>query len=183
MEVCQLGIHHLLWLLLDDNFCWRQGLPPTRPTTQSLAKVIIAMAQLPWYKDGLKFECTQCGNCCTGAPGFVWVNKAEIEALARELGSSSVEEFESNYVRLVGIRKSLKELPHSNWDCVFFDSHTRQCRVYDVRPQQCRTWPFWDSNLRDRDAWKQTCETCPGSGQGKIYQLASIEEQRKKVRV
>jgi Fe-S-cluster containining protein len=141
------------------------------------------MAKLPWYKDGLKFECTQCGNCCTGAPGFVWVNKAEIAALAEEVGSASVEEFESKYVRLVGIRKSLKELPHSNWDCVFFDSHTRHCRVYDARPQQCRTWPFWDSNLRDRDSWQRTCETCPGSGRGKIYQLATIEEQRKKVRV
>ena len=29
---------------------------------------------------GLRFECTQCGDCCTGAPGYVWVNKAEISA-------------------------------------------------------------------------------------------------------
>ena len=103
--------------------------------------------------------------------------------MAGELGIASVEEFENKYVRLVGIRKSLKELPHSNWDCVFFDSQMRHCRVYDVRPQQCRTWPFWDSNLRDRDSWQRTCETCPGSGQGKIHQLTTIEEQRKKVRV
>ena len=42
------------------------------------------MSKKPWYADGLQFECTQCGDCCTGAPGYVWVNKSEIEALAAE---------------------------------------------------------------------------------------------------
>ena len=75
------------------------------------------MAEEPWYKDGLKFECTQCGDCCTGAPGYVWVNKEEIELMAQTVGME-VEEFEANYVRRVGIRKSLIE--YDNGDCVFF---------------------------------------------------------------
>ncbi|MFM1805538.1 MAG: hypothetical protein RL136_2417, partial [Planctomycetota bacterium] len=29
-------------------------------------------AQAPWYAEGLRFECTQCGNCCSGGPGAVW---------------------------------------------------------------------------------------------------------------
>ena len=44
----------------------------------------MSMAE-PWFKDGLRFKCTQCGDCCTGAPGYVWVNQEEIEALAREV--------------------------------------------------------------------------------------------------
>ena len=40
----------------------------------------------PWYADGLRFACTQCGNCCTGEPGFVWVNDAEIAAIAEVRG-------------------------------------------------------------------------------------------------
>ena len=36
----------------------------------------------PWYRYGLSFECTQCGNCCTGGPGFVWVEEEEIRAIA-----------------------------------------------------------------------------------------------------
>ena len=40
----------------------------------------------PWYRDGLKFACTGCGDCCTGEPGYVWVNKAEIETLAAAVG-------------------------------------------------------------------------------------------------
>lgn len=134
----------------------------------------------PWYKDGLRFKCTGCGDCCTGAPGYVWVNKADIAALAEET-QLSVAAFERTYVRQVGVRKSLRE--YADGDCVFFDPQTRRCRVYAARPRQCRTWPFWDSNLRTPEAWEETCEVCPGSGKGKLYSIASIEEQRKVVRV
>lgn len=134
----------------------------------------------PWYQDGLKFECSQCGDCCTGAPGFVWLNKAEIAALAKSQDLDE-ETFEETYVMQVGIRKSLKEFP--NGDCVFFDGQKRKCTVYDHRPRQCKTWPFWDSNLRSPETWAETCEACPGSGQGKLYQLDQIEEQRKVIRV
>lgn len=128
----------------------------------------------PWYKDGLRFECTGCGDCCTGAPGYVWVNKAEIEAMAVEL-ELPADEFEAKYVRYVGIRRSLVE--YSNGDCVFFDNKSRKCQVYEQRPRQCRTWPFWKSTIRTPEAWEETCESCPGSGKGKLYQLEQIEKQ------
>lgn len=134
-----------------------------------------------WYKDGLKFTCTQCGDCCTGAPGFVWVNKAEISAIAELMEFDDVEEFEKLYVRKVGIRKSLKEFP--NGDCVFFDNEKRTCNVYGARPRQCKTWPFWDSNLRSEETWQQTCEECPGSGKGKLHQIEEIESLRKTMKV
>jgi uncharacterized protein len=134
----------------------------------------------PWYKDGLRFKCTGCGDCCTGAPGYVWVNGDEIAALAAEVDLSEAE-FERRYVRQVGARKSLKE--RKNYDCVFLDGETRKCTVYNVRPRQCRTWPFWDSNLRSPEAWAATCEVCPGSGNGKLYQLEHIESQKAIFRV
>lgn len=134
-----------------------------------------------WYKDGLPFECSQCGDCCTGAPGYVWVNKDEIAALAAAVGEGDVDRFEQKYVRKVGIRKSLVEFP--NGDCVFFDTESRKCQVYEARPRQCRSWPFWDSNLRTEEAWAYTCEICPGSGKGKVYQLEEIETRRKEIRV
>jgi Fe-S-cluster containining protein len=139
------------------------------------------MNESPWYRDGLRFTCTACGNCCTGAPGYVWVNKDEIAAMASRLGALSLEEFEDMYVRKIGIRKSLREYP--NGDCVFFDSRSRKCMVYEARPRQCRTWPFWDSNLRTPAAWRQTCEICPGSGHGRMYQLEEIEGQRSVIRI
>ncbi len=129
----------------------------------------------PWYKDGLRFQCTGCGDCCTGAPGYVWVNADEIAALAAEV-QLDIPEFEKLYVRNIGVRKSLKELK-KNYDCVFLDPQTRKCQVYAARPRQCRTWPFWDSNLRTPETWAHTCEICPGSGVGKLYQLGAIEQQ------
>ncbi|MFO0903779.1 MAG: YkgJ family cysteine cluster protein [Pirellulales bacterium] len=134
------------------------------------------MADAPWYKDGLRFQCTQCGDCCTGAPGYVWVNQAEIEALAKLVGEE-LEAFEDKYVRRIGVRRSLVEFP--NGDCVFFDSQARKCTVYDARPRQCRTWPFWDSNLRKKEDWDWVCTVCPGSGKGPLYSIETIEQQRK----
>jgi Fe-S-cluster containining protein len=138
------------------------------------------MSEKPWYHQGLKFKCSECGDCCTGAPGFVWVNNEEIAALALRL-QMEVAAFEEQYVRKVGVRKSLVE--YENGDCVFFDGKKRNCTVYEDRPRQCRTWPFWDSNLRNPAAWQETCESCPGSGKGKLHQLEQIEALRKVIKI
>jgi len=134
----------------------------------------------PWYRDGLRFTCTACGDCCTGDPGYVWLNKAEIAAMAERLGLS-VAEFERRHVVHVGVRKSLRE--RENGDCVLLDAQTHKCTVYEDRPRQCRTWPFWDSNLKSPKAWAEACEACPGSGEGRLYTLDEIETQRGVIRV
>jgi Fe-S-cluster containining protein len=138
------------------------------------------MPKTPWFQDGLRFECTQCGDCCTGAPGYVWVNNEEIATLAAALGIK-VHEFEASYVRRVGARKSLIEL--ANGDCIFFDAKTRGCKVYKQRPRQCRTWPFWDSNIATPTAWKKTCAICPGSGQGKVHSIEEVLAQSAVIRI
>jgi uncharacterized protein len=138
------------------------------------------MDDKPWYSEGLRFKCTQCGDCCTGAPGYVWVTNNEIAALAKRL-KMTVKDFERDYVRKVGVRKSLVE--YDNGDCVFFDGEARRCTVYEDRPRQCRTWPFWESNVRTPAAWKQTCEACPGSGKGTLVPVEKIIEQLKVVRL
>lgn len=138
------------------------------------------MAKEKWYRDGLAFECTQCGACCSGAEGYVWVEQSEIEAMAT-LMEMEIEAFEHKFVRRVGQKKSLVEYPDG--DCVFLDPDTRKCSVYSARPIQCRTWPFWDSNLKSERAWEVTCEACPGSGKGKVYSFAEIEKRRNEKKV
>ncbi len=138
------------------------------------------MAKKVWYEGGLHFKCTGCGDCCTGAPGYVWVTNAEIEAMAESL-EMNLEKFGKKYVRLVGIRKSLVEF--GNGDCVFFDNKTRKCQVYEKRPRQCRTWPFWHSNLTSPDAWDGIAEHCPGCNRGPLIPLNEIEKRLNVMRV
>lgn len=134
------------------------------------------MAPTPWYHEGLRFECTGCGDCCSGEPGYVWVEADEIAALAAEL-QMTVAAFEAKFVRREGQGKSLTEYPDG--DCIFLDPQSRKCLVYAARPLQCRTWPFWDSNLRRPKDWQATCQVCPGSGRGQLYSLDEIEIRRK----
>jgi len=133
--------------------------------------------QAKWYEGGLRFECTQCGDCCSGAPGFVWVDDDEIESMAGSM-EMTIDSFEHQFIRQVGRKKSLKEYPDG--DCILLDPETRQCTVYESRPIQCRTWPFWDSTLATKRDWKETCKVCPGSGTGKLISFEEIEIQRKK---
>ena len=129
----------------------------------------------PWYKDGLPFECTQCGNCCTGGPGFVWVDEAEIQAIAEYLGKP-IGEVRLMHTRPVKGRVSLNE--YANGDCVYFDGQARNCSIYPVRPKQCRTWPFWNSNLASEESWKQAEGGCPGMSRSQFVPLEEIEIRR-----
>ncbi len=133
--------------------------------------------QLPWYHEGLRFTCTQCGKCCSGAPGFVWVSADEIASMATVMQMDQ-STFRDKFVRRVGDRESLIE--YSDGDCIFLDPQSRGCMVYQARPVQCRTWPFWNSNLESASDWQHTCEICPGAGEGKLYSLAQIEAARAK---
>jgi uncharacterized protein len=135
--------------------------------------------ETPWYHEGLRFECTQCGHCCTGAPGFVWVSDEEVGALAEFLGVSPAQAHDL-YTRRYGARRSLRE--KENGDCVFYDKKVG-CTVYSVRPQQCRTWPFWESNLRTEAHWQETCETCPGCGQGDLISPEEITRRLKVIKI
>ena len=133
-----------------------------------------------WYANGLRFRCTQCGDCCSGAEGYVWVNQEEIDGMAGRLGLTPAE-FEARYVKRVGVRRSLKERPGG--DCVLLDETTRKCTAYEERPRLCKTWPFWDSNLRSPEAWAEAAEACPGCNKGNLVPLEQIVEQAAKIRI
>ncbi|MCS6863856.1 MAG: YkgJ family cysteine cluster protein [Gemmataceae bacterium] len=133
----------------------------------------------PWYAGGLRFTCTQCGDCCTGAPGFVWVTAEELNAIAAYLGEP-IAEVQPLYSRPARGRRTLRE--KTNGDCIFYD-RTKGCTIYPVRPAQCRSWPFWDSNLATPEDWERTCAQCPGSGQGELIPVEEISRRLKLIRL
>ena len=55
-----------------------------------------------------------------------------------------------------------------------------RCTIYAVRPRQCRTWPFWASNVASPAAWERTKTECPGSREG---ELISAEEITRRLKV
>jgi len=139
-----------------------------------------------WYTDGLRFTCTQCGNCCTGPSGYVWFDPEELTAMARYCNLTETQ-FLRTHARKLGKRWSLAERKTSHgFDCVFLrrdPDGKALCGIYPVRPKQCRTWPFWPENLQSPETWEQAAAGCPGmatglEGRGKHYTLHQIRIRR-----
>jgi Fe-S-cluster containining protein len=130
---------------------------------------------VPWYADGLRFECTGCGKCCTGAPGYIWVDDAEITQIADYL-QMTTKKFCKKFVRIVKGRQSLLELPKS-YDCIFLKD--KKCQIYPVRPKQCRTFPWWVQHLKSEADWKKAALTCEGiKNEAPLIPFDEIEQQR-----
>ncbi|MBN2583464.1 MAG: YkgJ family cysteine cluster protein [Planctomycetes bacterium] len=132
----------------------------------------------PWYHEGLQFECQACGRCCGGAPGYIWATREELERAAEAVGMH-VLDFCQMYVAEYEEGFSLREM--DNGDCCMLQND--KCRIYDVRPMQCRTWPFWPSNLSSPKAWQMAKQRCPGMDRGRLWSPAEIERLKNKVLV
>lgn len=134
---------------------------------------------------GLRFACTTCGNCCSGPPGYVLFTEREAASIARRLGVTP-EAFVQGFTVDTPAGRSLAEVPseHGN-DCVFLDRTTSPgralCRIYEDRPAQCRTWPFWRSNLTSATSWRRASTTCPGMNTGELHEPAAIRLTRDRV--
>jgi len=105
-------------------------------------------------------ECSKCeGNCCIGESGYIWITPSEMQTLSQLL-KISMDELKHQYLRKISYKYSIKEnqLSKDNFACVFFDLDKKQCSVYDARPKQCRTFPFWDYFKENE---KEVYEECP----------------------
>jgi shikimate kinase/Fe-S-cluster containining protein len=127
----------------------------------------------PFYRNGLRFSCKRCSACCRAGPGFVFLSKADLLSISLKLDMKP-DEFIQVYCRWVdwdgGARLSLKE--KTSLDCVFWKDG---CLIYEARPIQCRTYPFWESMLDSEEVWKCTTEGCPGAGSGNLLSGEYIE--------
>ncbi len=135
-----------------------------------------------WYEQGLRFSCTQCGNCCTGPTGAVWFNEAEGKAMAEKSGVSE-DVFYKRFARKIGSKWSLKEEEvEGKFDCIFLDrsGELPSCSLYEARPMQCRTWPFWSDILKSPETWARAKRStpCHGMNTGKLIPIEEIRIQR-----
>ena len=92
-----------------------------------------------------------------------------MKAIARFL-EMPLEEFTQRFVREVFGDYSLTEM--DNGDCVFWSPEG--CRIYEARPMQCRTFPFWREYVRSAKAWADAAKRCPGVNRGRLFSAAEI---------
>ena len=100
------------------------------------------IATQPWYKDGLSFKCSMCGNCCSGSSGSVRFSAEEAITMSDKL-AIDIDDFYDTFTRKVGKGKTsfieLKEKRYSDgtYDCIFLDRKTipgkKICSLYDAR--------------------------------------------------
>ena len=102
--------------------------------------------------------CSTCqGRCCTGESGYIFVNREEVENIANLL-NLKIDDFVDNYLYKKGYKYSVKEiLINDSYECVFYDRESNGCQIYDARPNQCRTFPFWDYYKTRVDELKLEC--------------------------
>lgn len=123
-----------------------------------------------FYKDGIRFECKAEGRCCAtrGGYGYVYLSCSDRRRLAGHF-KISMAEFTARYTNKVD---GLHELRYTGKDCPFLQNN--RCGVYDARPLQCRTWPFWPENMNSEVWEKEVASWCPGVGKGKLYTAEEI---------
>lgn len=129
-----------------------------------------------WWRQGVRFECTGSGKCCTshGEFGFVYLNREDRQRYAKFFNLSTAE-FTRKYCEKTGGIWHLKEDP-KNPDCMFLVGGKR-CGTYEARPTQCRTWPFWPEVMNAKSWAKDVKAFCPGVGRGELIPGEKIEAQ------
>jgi len=132
-----------------------------------------------FYAQGLSFSCKRCSACCRFEEGYVFLSRKDVTELCRAL-NMKYDDFLETHCRWVPsdfgkCQLSLKE--KKNYDCVFWSSsHGGGCLVYETRPLQCRTFPFWASVMNSKKSWKITASDCPGMDIGTFHSQDSIKK-------
>jgi len=141
-------------------------------------------ADYKWFQNmtSLPFACTGCGKCCK-TEGHVYMAPEEHDEASKLLGISK-DEFIQHYASHVIVseeeegdddeedtpvlwlrlldqstivhddkEKAAQASQHKH-GCIFLqDDNT--CRIYEARPSQCSTYPFWPDILASQQAWNK----------------------------
>ena len=123
-------------------------------------------------RQALRFSCTQCGQCCaTAGDYYVYLTDEDSERIRTYLQLSR------NWFR----RRYLQSLEEgeqvlaagADERCIFLDAEGK-CRVYAVRPVQCRTYPFWPELVGSARAWNREARRCEGINRGRVVTATTI---------
>ncbi len=145
--------------------------------TQSVTKKITSnqkSVNKKWWADGIKFECQGSGNCCLsrGEYGYVFLTRDDRKNMAEHLKLTTKEFIQKYCDRKNGVYHLKEEATRT--ECVFLDG--KKCGVYQARPTQCRTWPFWPEVMSAKTWNKEVKTFCPGVGKGQVHTAEEIQK-------
>jgi len=128
------------------------------------------MPREPWWSQGVRFECQGTGRCCVsrGAQGYVYLTLADRRRLARHFGISTLA-FTRRHCAKTDGHFHLKD---TEGPCRYLEG--TRCGVYEARPTQCRTWPFWPENMGAKTWSRDIAPFCAGVGKGRLYTAEEI---------
>ena len=93
-----------------------------------------------------------------------------------------IDVFYARYTRDAGHTPLLREVDTEfGKDCILLSRDAKGkalCTVYEARPTQCKTWPFWPENLESRDAWLEAKRDAPCAGMesGELHTEAYVTQ-------
>ena len=125
-----------------------------------------------WWKKGVQFECQGSGRCCVsrGEYGYVYLTLKDRRKLAG-LFKLSTKEFTRQYCDKDS--SGIWKISDFTSSCRFLKD--KRCQVYEARPTQCRTWPFWPENMNAKTWNREITTFCPGVGKGRLYTKDEIQ--------
>jgi Fe-S-cluster containining protein len=131
----------------------------------------IKVAKPEWWEQGVRFECQGSGRCCVsrGEFGFVYLTLEDRKRMGKLL-KISTGEFTRRYTAKTDGVYHVKDAKGP--DCLFLKNN--RCEVYEARPVQCRTWPFWPEVMGAKTWAKEVKAFCPGVGKGKTVSAQDI---------
>ena len=108
----------------------------------------------------------------------MWLSQDDIEKISLFL-KITPKEFLQKYARQIGDKISLKETTPL-FDCIFLKD--KKCLIYEVRPKQCKNYPFWKHILVSKDRWDKEALVCEGINEkAPIIPFTEIEKKLKEV--
>jgi Fe-S-cluster containining protein len=135
------------------------------------------MKVIPFYTSGLRFSCKKCSTCCRHETGHVFLSKNDLKKLTTELNIDK-KSFINTYCRWAARWSGLQDTEYLslkekvNFDCIFWNNG---CIVYNARPLQCRTYPFWDTIVSSVHNWDTIAADCPGINSGRVHNMDEIK--------
>lgn len=123
-------------------------------------------------RHNLRFQCQPgCTNCCT-QPGDVYLTPEDVPRIAAYL-KLSPQEFQKRHCETTD--GELKLIIPPDKACQFL--REGGCTIHEVKPLQCRTFPYWPEHVRNKRSWQRLSRFCPGIGVGPVLPKEEVRQQ------